>query len=210
MFNPKRASLLLTLGALLGISLSPAALALGPLDAEAGVVWWHHDIDNDIVGNTGADAPGAYAEIWWAKGWGIEGNYFESDPDRGGFSKTVDMSLDLKRRIISPTDSNFIAFGAGWKDTELLGGSSADGVRLTVDARVGLGILFAYGQAAWMPDMGNAGVYRNIEGTEYHVGVSFTPFPFLNLRLGYRSVEYDFTGGSQTSDGYLLGGAIHF
>ena len=37
-----------------------------------------------------------------------------------------------------------------------------------------------------------------------------TPFPFLNVRIGYRKFELDYRGGSQTSDGYYLGGAVHF
>ena len=41
-------------------------------------------------------------------------------------------------------------------------------------------------------------------------GVSFTPFPFLNLRAGYRIRELDYDGGSEEADGYLLAGAIHF
>jgi hypothetical protein len=196
--------------ALLALTLPTAAQALGPLDAEAGLIWWAHDVDTDDIGNTSADGKGAYGEIWWANNWGVTGDYFESDPDRRGVGSTTDLSIDVKRRLFSPTDNNFIAVGAGWQDTELLGAGGAQGLRLTFDARVGLGLLYVYGKAAWMPDLGNAGIRRDIEGTEYQVGVSLTPFPFLNVRLGYRMLDLDFRGGSQQSDGYLLGAAIHF
>lgn len=192
------------------IALPATSHALGPLDAEAGVMWWAHDVDTNDIGNTNADGTGAYGEIWWANNWGVTADYFESDPDARGVRDTSSLSIDIKRRIFSPTDNNFIAVGAGWQDTELLGAGSAEGLRLTVDARLGLGLLYAYGKAAWMPDLGNAGIRRDVDGTEYQVGVSLTPFPFINVRVGYRVVDLDFRGGSQKSDGYLIGAAIHF
>ncbi len=186
------------------------SLAAGPLDAEVGLTWWAHDITAPGVNSTTADGPGAYAEIWWAEGWGLGANYFESDPDARGLADTSGFSVDLKRRFISPTENNFLALGAGWQNVDLVRGGSADGVRLLAEGRFGVGILFGYGHAAWMPDLGDAGLHRDVEGTEYEVGVSLTPFPFLNLRLGYRVFDLDFRGGSQESDGYLLGGAVHF
>ncbi len=186
------------------------AHALGPLDAEVGVIWWAHDIDEDDLGDTDADGTGVYGEIWWNNGWGLDGQYIDSDPDAGGFSDTSDLSIDVKRRVISPSDNTFIALGAGWQDSELINGGSAQGLRLTADARIGLGIIYFYGEGAYMPDLGDAGIFRDIEGTEYQVGVSLTPFPFLNLRVGYRVQELEYNGGAQESEGYLLSGAVHF
>lgn len=187
-----------------------SAQALGPLDAEVGVTWWAHDIDDSGIGDTDADGNGAYAELWWADGWGLTGEFLESEPDGGGLADGSSFSLNVKRRLLSPTDNNFIAIGAGWQDSELITGGNAEGVRLTLDGRVGLGVLYVYGQGAWMPDLGDAGALRDMEGTEYQVGVSLTPFPFLNLRLGYRVFELDYAGGSRETDGYILGGAVHF
>lgn len=198
------------LAALAAFSAAPAVQALGPLDAEAGVLWWSHDVDTADLGSSDADGTGAYAELWWAEGWGLAADYYKSDPDRRGFGDTTDFSVDVKRRVLSPTENNFIALGVGWQDAELVGGHTTEGVRLTADARVGLGILHAYGRAVWMPDLGDAGPRDDISGHEYQVGVSFTPFPFLNLRAGYRIRELDYDGGSEEADGYLLAGAIHF
>ena len=186
------------------------AYALGPLDAEAGVLWWSHDVETDDLGNANADGAGAYAEIWWDEGFGLAADYFESDPDFRGAGTSSDFSVDIKKRIISPTENNFLALGVGWQDTELVGGSTADGVRLTLDARIGVGILHTFGRAVWMPELGDAGIRRDLEGTEYQVGISLTPFPFFNFRLGYREYQLDYRGGSQTSDGYFLGAALHF
>ncbi len=184
--------------------------AAGPLDVEVGLTWWAHDVEVNGVGSSSADDTGAYAEVWWNEGWGLAMDYFNSDPDEGRFDEASDFSVDIKRRVLSPTENNFLAVGAGWQDIDVGTGASADGPRFLVEGRGGVGILFAYGQLAWMPDLGDAGVARDVEGTETQVGVSVTPFPFLNLRLGYRVMDLDFRGGSRKSDGYLLGGAVHF
>ena len=183
---------------------------LGPVDAELGVVYWAHDVVSTDSNNTSADGDGAYAELWIADKWGINGEYFTTDPDIAGIANSSSLSIDVMRRVLSPTENNFVALGAGWQDSELSGGGSAEGMRLVAEARAGLGILYVYGQAAWMPELGDAGSRRDLSATEIEFGVSITPFPFLNLRAGYRSFETDFRGGSQNSDGYLIGGAVHF
>ncbi len=186
------------------------ARAAGPLDVEVGLTWWSHDVEVNGVGSSSADDTGAYAEVWWNEGWGLAADYFNSDPDEGAFDEASDFSVDVKRRVLSPTENNFLAVGAGWQDIDIGSGASTDGPRFLVEGRGGVGIMFAYGQIAWMPDLGDAGVFRDVEGTETQVGVSLTPFPFLNLRLGYRVMDIDFRGGSRKADGYLLGGAVHF
>ena len=199
------------LGLLLCAMLAPvSAYSLGPVDAELGVVYWAHDVDSSDLGNASADGDGAYAELWFANSWGLNGEYFTSDPDLPGMADSSSLSIDVMRRILSPTENNFVALGAGWQDTELTGGGSGEGLRLVAEGRAGVGVLFVYGQAAWMPELGDAGIRKDLSATEIEFGVSFTPFPFLNLRAGYRSFETDFRGGSQSSDGYLIGGAIHF
>jgi hypothetical protein len=194
---------------LISFLLSPLSFAAGPLDAEAGVLWWVHDVDATDVGKSNADAAGAYAEVWWANNWGISGDYYESDPG-GGLSSATAVSIDVKRRLLSPTENNYIALGMGWEDAELVTGGNAQGPRFVAEGRFGIGIMFLYAQGAIMPDLGDAGARRNLDATEYEAGLSFTPFPFLNFRAGYRSFELDFSGGSQTSEGYFLGAALHF
>ncbi|MFT5113003.1 MAG: hypothetical protein ACI8P9_002331 [Parasphingorhabdus sp.] len=201
-------SLFLVAVFLFGISKS--TLAAGPLDAEVGVVWWFHEVDSSDLDTIEADGSGSYADIWWANSWGLSANYFESEPDFAGLADTSSFSLDIKRRVLSPTENNYIALGAGWEDNQLVGGGTAEGPRLLVEARAGVGILFAYGQLAWMPDLGDSGILRNIEGTETDIGISLTPFPLLNLRLGYRRFETDFLGGSHQADGFYAGAALHF
>ena len=202
------------LGALLAISammfMPQKGHAAGPLDVEIGLTWWVHDVEVSGAGSSSADDTGAYAEIWWAEGWGLATDYFNSDPDEGRFEDASDFSVDIKRRVLSPTENNYLALGAGWQDIDVASGASTSGPRLLIEGRGGVGILFAYGQMAWMPDLGDTGVFRDVEGTETQVGLSLTPFPFLNLRLGYRVMDLDFRGGSRKADGYLLGGAVHF
>lgn len=184
--------------------------AAGPLDAEAGLLLWFPDVDTSDISAISADGQGSYADLWWSNSWGLSADYFEVDPDFGGLADTTSFSLDIKRRLISPTENNYIALGAGWEDNELVGGGSAEGPRLLVEARAGLGIVFAYGKLAWMPDLGDSGVFSDLEGTETDLGVSITPFPLVNFRIGYRKFETDFNGGSFQADGYYLGAALHF
>ena len=188
----------------------PVANAAGPLDAEAGIVLWFHDVESSDLETFESDGTGSYADIWWANSWGLSANYFESDPDFAGLADTTSFSLDIKKRLLSPTENNYIALGAGWEDNELAGGGTAEGPRLTLEARAGVGILFAYGQMAWMPDLGDSGAFRDLEGTETEVGISLTPFPLMNIRLGYRRFETDFRGGSRQADGFFAGAALHF
>ena len=192
------------------LGLSNMANAAGPLDAEAGVLLWFHDVDSSDLSSVECDGSGSYADIWWANSWGLSADYFESDPDFAGLTSTNSFSLDVKRRLLSPTENNYVAFGAGWEDNQLVGGGTAEGPRLLVEARAGVGILFAYGQLAWMPDLGNSGGFRDLEGTETDLGISLTPFPLVNFRLGYRRFETDFRGGSQSSEGFYAGAALHF
>jgi len=201
---------LLPIALVLFVIFTATSRAAGPVDAEAGLTWWVHDVDTPELNNVTADGPGAYAEIWWDEAWGVGAEYFKTDPDTRRASSVSEFSFDLKRRLASPTENNFLAVGAGWKNQDVIGGGTADGFRLLLEGRVGVGILFGYGTLAWMPDLGDAGLRRDLDATEYQFGVSLTPFPFLNLRLGYRKSDLNFNGGSQTSDGFLLGAAIHF
>ena len=210
MFSRISAGFALTIVAL-GITFSPLnAQAMGAVDSEAGLMWWAHEIDAPEGGGVDADDIGVYLDLWFGDRWGFSANVFSSDPDDPDFSSSSNYSIDVKRRLISPTENNFLAVGAGWQGVETIAGQTSDGPRLMIEGRVGAGILFGYSEVAWMPDLGDAGPRRDMDATEYEVGVSLTPFPFLNLRFGYREFDLEFQGGSEKSSGPLLGVAIHF
>jgi len=195
----------------LGLTLTPSkAQAMGAVDAEVGLLWWAHEIDTPGRKSVDADDVGAYFDLWLGDSWGISANAYSSDSDDPEFSSSSDYSIDAKWRLLSPTENNFFAVGAGWQGIETTTGQSSDGPRLLIEGRVGVGILFGYGEVAWMPDLGDAGIFQDMDGTEYEFGASLTPFPFLNLRLGYRVFDLGYKGGSEKSSGPLLGVAIHF
>ncbi len=196
---------------------SPApCLAAGPVDGELGVVWWANDLDLDPTGEFDAGAWGGYAGVWLNDRWGARAAFFRSDLDEPGLDQNIDyLSVDVKGRLVSVSENNFIAAGLGWENIDFGDGGDSDGLRLVLDGRFGLGrLIFVYGQAAWLPVMSDADNRSDLDAFEIEAGLGITPFPFLDLRGGYRQFRLDFkTDGvedSATSKGLFIGAGVHF
>lgn len=195
-----------TLFALVLFSLPAAgALAAGPLDGEVGLNWWANDFDADLgEGEVDAGAAGGHLQLWWNETWGIKGALYRSDlADSAGADDVDYLSVDLKRRLLSVTENNYLAAGVGYQQLDLSGGDT-QGLRLFVEGRVGLvGAVWAYGHSAWMPIFDDTDAREDQDAVELEVGVGFSPFPFMKLSAGWRQFDLDFddaaTGDSRTN-----------
>jgi len=184
------------LSALALISLPIAGThAAGPIDGEVGLNWWANDFDADLGdGDVNAGAVGGHLQLWWNESWGLKGALYRSDLADAGDADDVDyLSLDLKRRVISATENNYLAAGVGYQHLDLRGGDT-QGLRLLVEGRVGLaGAVWLYGHSAWMPVFDDTAARENQDALELEAGIGFTPLPFLKLSAGWRKFALDFT-----------------
>jgi len=174
---------------------APGVLAAGPVDGEAGLNWWANDFDADLgAGDVDAGAFGGHLQLWWKETWGLKGALYRSDLADAGDAGDVDyLSVDLKRRLVSVTENNFLAAGLGYEQLDLRGGDT-QGLRLLVEGRVGLvGAVWAYGHSAWMPVFDDTAAREDQDAWEFEAGVGFSPLPFLKLSAGWRKFTLDFT-----------------
>jgi hypothetical protein len=193
----------------------PAARATG-FTGEAVIAWWANEVEVDAdAGSFDAGALGGHVDVWFGA-WGARVSVFDSELDNVTNRDANFFSLDIKRRLLSVTDNNFLAVGLGWEDIDLALGDSTSGVRLLAEGQFApLPFLHLYGQFAWMPELSDAGGRTDLDGTEWEVGASFTPFPFLTLRGGWRQFDLDFRRGedgkgSSSSAGPVLGAGVHW
>lgn len=208
----------------------PSAMALGPVDVEAGAYYWVHDLDVDVdedgesfSESFDADAPGLFARVWISK-VGIYGEYYSSDVDESGVDVQLDrMSIDARFKLIELTNSNYLAIGGGLQqiDVDADGGSDDSlGGRAVIEGNVGIGrLLYAYGEGVYYVglddlDFGEGDKIEDLEGWELEVGVSIKPAPFFNIKVGYRQTQLDgdFPGGSASwdGDGFIAGLSFNF
>jgi hypothetical protein len=164
---------------------------------------------------------GGRAEVWFVKKVGVSAALFRPSPDEGN---DIDyLNLDVKWRLLSPTENNFLAVGAGWQKIDISGDEDVDssGVRLVAEGRVGLvGIVYAYGRVAYLPSLDDIDAggtpLTDGSGTEYEAGVQLKPMPFVQFFLGYRSHEDSWTLGEDgpdvdiKTDGFVLGAGVNF
>lgn len=184
---------------LLGLALftlpASGALAAGPVDGEAGLNWWANDFDADLgAGDVNAGAFGGHLQLWWKETWGLKGALYRSDLADSGNADDVDyLSVDLKRRLVSATENNFLAAGLGYERLDLRGGDT-QGLRILVEGRVGLvGAVWAYGHSAWMPVFDDTAAREDQDAWEFEAGIGLSPLPFLKLSAGWRKFTLDFT-----------------
>jgi hypothetical protein len=170
-----------------------AAMALGPVAGQATLNWWANDFNADLgTGKVNAGAFGGQASVWVDQKWGLAGALYRSDLS-GGANDVDYFSLDVKRRLISATQNNFLAAGVGYEQLGLSGGD-AHGPRLLLEGRVGLlGALYAYGQTAWMPVFDDTSTRRGLDAFELEGGVGFSPLPLITLSAGWRQFDLNFT-----------------
>lgn len=213
--------------ALLSSMVAVPALALGPVDGEIGALWWANEYETEGVSED-AGVPGFKAELWWQK-VGVRAQLLGDVDDTD--SSTDYTAVDVMWKAFAPSENNFIAVGLGWqdmgftaKDAQLntFSGDTA-GMRVALEGRVGIvGMVYAYGQAAYLPDMDSATIrqdeFNDVDGLEFEVGVSWKPAPFISVRGGYRQNTLDYkrvSGGVESSEssdstGFLLGVGFHF
>lgn len=218
--------------ALLCLAVAPA-WAVGPVDGEIGAIWWQNDFES-TGGSTNvsdeASAPGFRAELWFAKKFGVRAATFNADVDNINVESSDYTSVDVLYKLFAPTKNNFIALGAGWQEMDLESIGVADGTsgaRISAEGRVGLiGMVHVYGQGSYLPELDDApamnsadGMFREIEGMEYEVGLSWKMFPFVAAKAGYRVTDVDFTrtdalsidySGNAKTDGYFAGISAQF
>ncbi|HSH40834.1 MAG TPA: outer membrane beta-barrel protein [Arenicellales bacterium] len=178
------------------------AMAAGPIDGEAGLNWWANDFDADLGGgDVDAGAVGGHLQLWWNETWGLKGALYRSDLADSGDADDVDyLSIDLKRRIISVTENNYLAAGVGYQQLDLRGGKT-EGLRLLAEGRVGLvGAIWLYGQSAWMPVFDDTSAREDQDAFELEAGVGFSPLPFIKLSAGWRKFSLDFTDTAADTD----------
>ena len=194
------------------------ALALGPVDGEIGIAWWANDFEADLSeGDIDAGSLFIHGEGWLGNKWGIRGAWYDSDLEGETFSDQTRANIEIRRRLLSLSDNNFIALGAGIERIDLQDGSDSSGLRLSAEGRFGIpGPVFFYGKLSLVPVLQDAGNFDDISAREVDIGMHITPFPFLSVRFGYLEYELDFddrsvgrSGGSNTS-GFYLGGGFHW
>ncbi len=212
--------------------------AAGPIDGEIGAVYWNSEFNSSGVAGLTSDSgsPGFRAQLWLFNKYGVKAGMYRTDLDDFTAIETSNYtSVDLMWRPLSPTQNNYLAVGLGWQQMDLntigLQGDT-DGVRVNVDGRVGFGkIVFAYGEGSYLPSLSDAtaltpslGQFESMSGYEYELGVSVKPFPFVQIRAGYRMHSVDFTQtgldpllgfgtemeGTAESSGFLAGLTFNF
>ncbi len=202
--------------ALFTLLLSQASYALGLLDGEASIEWWNTEFSGNVFdGDLDAGTVSLRAQGWWDQKWGIEGGINLSDTSSGQFEDQQHFSVELKRRLISPTDNTYLAAGLGWEDIQLESGDSTSGIRLSLRGQIGLvGFASLYGQSTWLPTLNSTSRFSNLSGSEFETGIVFEPLPFISLKAGYRrfKLDYGFSGsaGGSASSGFILGTGIHW
>lgn len=210
---------------------SSMSLALGPVDVEAGIVYWDSETDfslGSMSESFDSEDIGYFAEGWFGK-WGAKGAVYNVDFDDSGEEGDLSIeytSLDLRRKLFAPSENNFFALGVGWQKIKIDTGDGnidTNGFRLAAEGRVGLvGVLYIYGDAAYYFSLDDFdSEVTNPDGWELEFGLSYKPAPFVNLRAGYRTSSLDFdidfseavvgsASGSLEPSGFLVGVSVNF
>jgi hypothetical protein len=179
-----------------------AAPAAGPVDGEATVNWWANDFDADVAGgDVDAGAFGGQVQLWWNEKWGLQGSLYRSDlADSGGGNDIDYLSLDLKQRLLSFTEHNYLAAGVGYERLDMSANGNTQGLRLLVEGRLGLaGAVYAYGHTAWIPVFEDTDSREDLDALEFEAGIGVSPLPFVTLSAGWRKFALDFTDSATDS-----------
>jgi opacity protein-like surface antigen len=188
------------------------------VDGSAYLSWWSNNFSADALdASFDAGTVGVEAEAWWSQRWGIKGSLFKSDVLENDSKGGPDfLSFDVKRRLISPTQNNFLALGLGWQSVDLTKDADTEGFRLLLQGALGLTpVLSVFGHAAWLPGLVESDQLKDPKGLEFEAGIAVNPFPYLSLRAGYRQFNLDFNspaGENETSrsKGVVLGAGVTF
>jgi hypothetical protein len=219
----KRPLRLLALLTVLAAAPSLPVWALGPVDGEVTALYWLSDTEVGDVSESSSAVSGR-AELWFVKKFGVSAALYQPDPEDSLEGTDFDYkNIDFKWRLLSPTENNFLAIGAGWQQADYDdNGVEADtsGPRLVAEGRVGIvGMLYFYGRGAYLPDLDDMEVglvtFTDGKGHELEFGVQLKPMPFVQFFGGYRTQEESFEGpfGNDIDlkhDGFVVGAGFNF
>ena len=198
-----------------GLLVTLPVRALGPVDGEVGVFTWVVDDYEDTSVNS--PLTGGYGELWLGERWGLRAALYRVSEDSVSMAPDEQTLIDFKYRLVNATDNTFLAVGLGWEQDRFGAEGDASGARIMAEGRVGvLGFLRFYAEAGWAPSLGDLGSRRDLSSISVETGLVLDPFPFVDLRLGWRYQITDYTGAitgsgaSEGSYGVLLGGGIHW
>jgi hypothetical protein len=216
----------LATGLLFLLAVAPAAAAL---DAEVELRYWADEAAFEFSGepneSNGMPGAGLRADIAFFKKLAVAAEYYtlSGEDDFDGLDQTQ-VTLDVKWRIIAPTENTFFGLGLGYQALEFDDGESFDsnGYRIVADGRFGfVGILYVYGRLAYLPslsdiEMDGETFAEGDTGYDLDIGLGIEPLPILSLWVGYRTQKFDFKQpggpGQLTVDntGPYIGAGVHF
>ena len=222
--------LLLRISAVGLLALLLPAPAAAAVDGEVELRYWASEGTLEAMGEEGSeDMPGAglRVEIAVFKRLAFAGEYYKlSGEDLLEDFGVTQVQLDVKWRIISPTENTFFALGLGYESFELdIEGVDleSNSIRAVADGRFGfIGLLYVYGRLAYMPSLGDLEVEGQTfaeggSGLDLDIGLGIEPIPILSLWVGYRTQSLDFEnlaiiGGDFKLDstGPYVGIGVHF
>jgi len=223
----KLALKLLAAGTLALLLAAPAAAAV---DAEIELRYWANDATIEVGSedrSAGMPGAGLRAEIAVFKKLAFAGEYSKlTGEDFLEDWEVTETQLDVKWRILSPTENTFFALGLGYQGFgfDVEGDSvSSNGYRVVADGRFGfVGILYVYGRLAYLPslsdlDLDGETVGEGDTGFDLDIGLGIEPLPILSLWVGYRTQSFgykNFDGSPQDftfdNTGLYLGAGVHF
>jgi hypothetical protein len=216
----KRTTLILAILSLACLVAPSTALALGPVDVDAKLLYWFGEME--IEGESdNMDGVGLDVDVWFTNRLGATVLYYPTSG--GGDLTTLDtdyLSLDLKWKLFAPSDNSHIAVGLGYQDNELdlmFQSFDTSGYRVFVEGAVGFtDTIQGYASYVFMPDMSSLDDgLDDGDGSEYELGVRFA-VKRLDIYAGYRAhnMSFDETGGGFTADidndGFVTGIGFRF
>jgi hypothetical protein len=196
----KLAVKILAAGTLALLLAAPAAAAI---DAEVELRYWANEAEFEFSGDSpesnGMPGAGLRADIAVFKRLVVAGEYYKlsGEDEFDGLDQTQ-ITLDVKWRIIAPTENTFFALGLGYQGIEFDDGESFDssGYRIVADGRFGfVGILYVYGRLAYLPSLGDIDMEGQTfaegdSGMDLDIGLGIEPLPILTLWVGYRTQTF--------------------
>ena len=188
------------------------------MDGEIIVSLWNNQFESDLLsGDVDVGSLTASGEIWVGDNWGIRAARYENDLEETPLDNQSRFQLELRKRLLSISDNNFLALGIGGEKIDLINGESSNGLRLSAEGRLAITpAAYIYGRGALLGLTEDAGNFTDLSGQEIELGVSFTPLPFVSIKFGYLTLDLDYedagtgVGGNTKSDGVLVGAGFHW
>ncbi len=198
----------------------------GTLEWEAALLWW--DSEYRMAGGVAeleednAGELGFRGAIWFPQHFGFVAQYLPTATEdvAAGAKDVTYISFDARYRLDTVSKNNYFAVGAGWEWSDLRVSDvfgRTNGPRAMGEFRLGTKMYFSYGEYTYMWKMSRINVddtvapdLRNIRGDEYEFGGGYLLGDHIELRMGYRQIEFrmeraDGTRHTSQSKGYVAG-----